>query len=74
MYSMCCAWSAPSRLGVRRIGTDRSVQRLGELTDLYRQKKLIIPVWMTFPLADAAAAHREVETGHVRGKVALTAD
>jgi enoyl reductase len=66
-------WSAPARLGVQRIGTDRSVQRLAELTRLYRQEKLVIPVWRTFPLADAAAAHREVETGHVRGKVALTA-
>lgn len=67
-------WSAPARLGIQRIGTDRSVRRLKELTDLYQEKKLIIPVWMTFPLADAAAAHREVQTGHVRGKVALTVD
>jgi enoyl reductase len=67
-------WSAPARLGVRRIGTERSVQRLNELTRLYQQQKLLIPVWLTFPLADAAAAHREVETGHVRGKVALTVD
>lgn len=67
-------WGASARLGIRRIGTDRSVRRLKELTELYQEKKLIIPVWMTFPLADAAAAHREVQTGHVRGKVALTVD
>jgi enoyl reductase len=67
-------WTAPARLGVRRIGTDRSVQRMNDLTRLYQEDKLTIPVWTTFPLADAAAAHREVETGHVRGKVALTVD
>ncbi len=67
-------WTAPARLGVRRIGTDRSVQRLNDLTGLYRKGQLTIPVTGTFPLAEAAAAHRAVEPGHVRGKVALTVD
>jgi enoyl reductase len=67
-------WTAPARLGVRRIGTDRSVQRLNDLTGLYRKGQLTIPVTGTHPLAEAAAAHREVEAGHVRGKVALTVD
>jgi enoyl reductase len=50
------------------------VQRLNDLTGLYRKGQLTIPVTGTFPLAEAAAAHHEVETGHVRGKVALTVD
>jgi enoyl reductase len=66
-------WSAPARLGIRRIGTDRSAARLGKLTRLYADGKLIIPVWKTPSLEKAADAHREVETRHVRGKVALTA-
>jgi enoyl reductase len=65
-------WAAPARLGIRRIGTDRSAARLAGLTRMYAAAELVIPVWKTFPLGQAPDAHREVETGHVRGKVALT--
>lgn len=65
-------WTAPARLGIRRIGTDRSAERLTRLTRLFDQGKLTIPVSATFPLENAADAHRQVETGHSRGKVALT--
>ena len=67
-------WSAEARLGVRRIGTQRSVAKLDDLTRLYQAGALTIPVWQAYPLDRAADAHREVETGHVRGKVALTVD
>lgn len=62
---------AARELGVRRISTDRSTARLAELTDLYAEGKLRIAT-RTYPLVEAAEAHRTVETGHGRGKVVLT--
>lgn len=64
-------WAAAARLGIRRIGTERSTEKLRDLTRMYTDGLLTITVAETFPLAGAAQAHREVETGHVRGKVAL---
>ncbi|SDM37833.1 NADP-dependent oxidoreductase [Nonomuraea jiangxiensis] len=64
-------WQAEQRLGVRRVGTDRSVARLAALTSLYEKGSLIVPIWRQYPLDEAPAAHREIETGHVRGKIAL---
>jgi NADPH:quinone reductase-like Zn-dependent oxidoreductase len=32
---------------------------------------LELPIWKTYPLADAAAAHAESERGHLRGKIIL---
>jgi enoyl reductase len=65
-------YAAAAQYGIQLIGTQRSVERLGELIDLYRQGKLRVTVHETFPLEAVADAHREVETGHVRGKVVLT--
>lgn len=64
-------WAAAARLGVRRIGTERSVGKLIDLSRMYTDGRLKIAVAKTFALTRAADAHREVETGHVRGKVAL---
>jgi enoyl reductase len=64
-------WAGAARLGIRRIGTERSRLRLETLTHLYEQGLLRIEVMKSFPLADAAAAHRLVESGHARGKVVL---
>jgi enoyl reductase len=64
-------WANAARLGVRRIGTDRSAEKLRELTRLYERGQLAVEVAATFPLERAADAHRQVEGGHVRGKVAL---
>ena len=61
------------RLGVRGIRSQRSTARLDELVDLCDRAGLI-HVRRAFPLHEAAAAHREVETGHGRGKVVLTID
>jgi len=33
---------------------------------------LHIAIQQAFPLADAAQAHRAIDTGHVRGKLVLT--
>jgi NADPH:quinone reductase-like Zn-dependent oxidoreductase len=63
------------QLGIRRVTPNlRSAARLAELADLYTRGKLRIHVRRTFPLERAADAHREVGTGHGRGKVVLTID
>lgn len=64
-------WANSARLGIRRIGTERSAEKLDQLTRLYDEGKLKVEVARTVPLSDAPEAHREVESGHVRGKVAL---
>ncbi len=42
-----------------------------ELTKLAQAGTLRVFVTKSFPLADAAAAHREIRTGHTTGKIAL---
>jgi len=66
------AYAAADTLGIKLIGTKRSAERLAELVDLYEQGKLKVHVQETFPLDQVAAAHREVDAGHVRGKLLLT--
>lgn len=61
-----------ARLGIQTISTDRSTARLAGLTDLYVAGTLRISIQETYPLEHAADAHRAIETGHVRGKIALT--
>ncbi|WGU96385.1 NADP-dependent oxidoreductase [Paenibacillus dendritiformis] len=63
-----------AKLGVRAIRSQRSAHRLAELVELYKQRKLHIHISRSFSLQQAADAHREVETGHVRGKVVLLID
>jgi NADPH:quinone reductase-like Zn-dependent oxidoreductase len=58
--------------GVRLVPFGRSNQRLAELANLYAEGKLSFHVRRTLPLALAADAHREIETGHGRGKLVLT--
>lgn len=65
-------WERSSLLGIRRVGTDRSRERLAGIAAAVEQGDLRVEVAATFPLADAAVAHRLVETGHARGKVVLT--
>ncbi|MFE4572078.1 NADP-dependent oxidoreductase [Paenibacillus chitinolyticus] len=59
-------------LGVRWIRSRRSAQRLAELVELYSLGQLRIHIRRAFPLSQAAEAHREMETGHGRGKIVLT--
>jgi enoyl reductase len=65
---------AAAELGIRRLSTERSAVRLAELTAMYEQGKLAVHIAKVLTLAEAAAAHIEVETGHVRGKVVLSVD
>jgi enoyl reductase len=62
---------AADQLGVRRLSTDRSVAQLAALTALHTAGRLRVSIHHAYPLAEAAEAHRTVETGHVRGKVVL---
>ena len=59
------------RLGVRWINTRRSAERLGALAELCQAGRLDPVIWKEFPLANAAAAHRESEGRHMRGKIVL---
>lgn len=59
------------RLGVRSFNTKRSAERLGALADLCREGRLDPVIWKEYPLAEAAAAHRESEGRHMRGKIVL---
>jgi hypothetical protein len=54
-----------------RAGTDRSATRLASLAGRYEPGALTVPAWKQFALAGAALARREIETGHVLGKIAL---
>ena len=57
-----------AELGVQTTQNLRSAQRLGRLAALYAEGKLAFHVRRTYSLADAADAHRELETGHGRGR------
>ena len=52
-------------------GGARSTAALDELVEHYNAGRLVAPVRRTFPLAEAAEAHRLGETGHGRGKIVL---
>ncbi|WP_196778812.1 NADP-dependent oxidoreductase [Lysobacter silvisoli] len=59
------------RHGVLRLRVECERERLHALVDLYEQGHLHVHVREIYPLAHAAVAHRDVETGHGRGKVVL---
>ena len=59
--------------GVAMLGGTRTAERLAELAQLYVDGKLRIHIQKAYPLSEAAQAHRDVETGHVRGKIVLVA-
>ena len=63
---------AAGQLGVRRLSTERSAAQLAELTSLYAAGKLRVEIQQIYPLEKAAEAHRVIDSGHVRGKLALT--
>ncbi len=56
------------------MGTGRAVHALAEIGDLIEAGRFSLPVARTFPLEQIAEAHRESETGHVRGKLVLLVD
>ena len=62
------------KLGLASIQGRRSAEALAELIALYAAGTTQWHVRRTYPLEEAAAAHREIETGHGRGKIVLTVD
>ena len=60
-----------AEVGAKVTPNKRSATRLAELADLYAEGKLSFHVRRVYDLGDAADAHREIETGHGRGKVVL---
>lgn len=63
---------AADALGIRRLSTERSADRLRRLADLHTRAQLTVEIQQTYPLDQAAQAHHAIDTGHVRGKLALT--
>jgi len=52
----------------------RQTEILKECAKLMSNKKLSIHISKTFPLEEAAEAHRSIETGETMGKVVLLID
>ncbi|MDI3408186.1 NADP-dependent oxidoreductase [Streptomyces cavernicola] len=63
-----------SELGIPLLKPHRSAEQLAELTALYAEGLIRIHLRAAYPLAQAADAHREIETGHGRGKIVLLVD
>jgi NADPH:quinone reductase-like Zn-dependent oxidoreductase len=67
-----------AQLGVRFSGGPGAVvdthAALSHAVDLLVADRLQVPIWRTYSLADAAAAHAESERGHLRGKIVLIPD
>ncbi|HEY3464968.1 MAG TPA: NADP-dependent oxidoreductase [Amycolatopsis sp.] len=61
-----------AELGVLVSKSGRSAARLAELAALYAKGDLRFHVRRAYPYTEAVAAHREIETGHGRGKIVLT--
>jgi NADPH:quinone reductase-like Zn-dependent oxidoreductase len=59
-------------LGGRYVFVRPDADQLAELSGLVDAGRLRIHLHETFPMEQAADAHRLVEGGHVHGKVALT--
>jgi enoyl reductase len=59
---------------IRRLRGVRSAQTLTTLADLHSEGELQILISATYPLSQATAAHHDLETGHIRGKIVLTTD
>ncbi|MDF2711557.1 MAG: alcohol dehydrogenase [Nonomuraea muscovyensis] len=60
-----------AELGVQVVRGTRSAERLGRYAAWYAEGRLKFPIRRTYRLEEAADAHREIETGHGRGKIAL---
>jgi NADPH:quinone reductase-like Zn-dependent oxidoreductase len=65
---------AAAQYGVRFTGADpadRFPRALPELAELAAAGQLSVPIWRTYPLAQAARAHADLEAGRNKGKIIL---
>ncbi|MEU6896183.1 NADP-dependent oxidoreductase [Streptomyces sp. NPDC046557] len=63
-----------ARYGVRFTGmdpADRATEALPELAELAAAGELDVPIWRTYPLAEAARAHADLDARRYRGKIIL---
>lgn len=60
------------RVGVATVSGQRSAARLARLVALYDDGRLSSLIRSVYPLGRAADAHRELSTGHGRGKIVIT--
>ncbi len=68
------SFAAAQELGLRDWSATRSAARLAELVKLYEEGALTLHIRAAYPLERAADAHRDVGSGHGRGKVVITVD
>jgi enoyl reductase len=64
-------YGAVKRLGVRMLGGDRSSIILSALADMHVRGQLDVHISLSVPMEGAAAAHRQIDSGHSRGRVVL---
>lgn len=65
----------PSVFGIRRVGRGpTSIPTLDALADLVVAGDVELPIAASFAFDEVADAFRRLETGHVRGKVVITAE
>jgi NADPH:quinone reductase-like Zn-dependent oxidoreductase len=66
-------FGAVQRFGVKRDGSmaGASAAVLAELAGLIAAGELEVPIAATYPLDRVADAYRQLETGHIRGKIVL---
>ncbi|OIN10356.1 NADP-dependent oxidoreductase [Oceanisphaera psychrotolerans] len=65
--------AAAEPLGVKATGMlkHQDNQQLAQLVQAVAERRLKVEVSQVYPLAEGAAAHRQIETGHTRGKILL---
>ena len=66
--------SAFLRQRLALLGTKERASDYERLTDLIEAGQLVPSIDRTYPLEDATLAVRQLEAGHVRGKIAITVD
>jgi enoyl reductase len=62
---------AATKYQVRRLQPSRSAESLDELARMVSRGDLRVPISVTYPLKEAAAAHRDLESRHRPGKIVL---
>lgn len=62
------------QLGLRSVDGVRDGRRLGKLLALASEGKLHAEIRQIYPLDEIVAAHRELDTGHGRGKIVIAID
>lgn len=65
---------AADKHGIHRLRGVRSTQTLATLAELHAKGELQILISATYPLGQAATAHHDLETRHIRGKIVLATD